>query len=193
MAPPWVFDVVVIGLTIMSAVMSVGRGLIREAFSVVAFLVGGLAAYMCIYFFQASLKSMISPNEDSVLPGAILFVVGFLIAYMLAAFVGSRLSKLIHAAPEIGALDRIAGAGFGLARGIFAAILFVLLMHQVLPAGGEPDWVAKSQTYPYLNAVADGVGGALTSVVELFTGGAQAATAATSSSSLCLEASFGQS
>jgi len=181
LAPPWVFDVVIIALTIMSAVMSIGRGLIREAFSVISFTIGGLAAWLCLKFFEPPLKAMISPNEPSVVPGAILVIIGFLVAYLLAAFLGGRLSKLIHSSPEIGALDRIAGAGFGLARGILAAILFVLLMHQVLPAGGEPDWVAKSYTYPYLNAAAGGVGGALTTVVELFTGGAQAATAATSS------------
>lgn len=181
MAPPWVFDVVVIGLTIMSAVMSIGRGLIREAFSVISFTIGGLAAWLCLKFFEPPLKSIISPNEPSMIPAAILVIVGFLVAYGLAAFLGGRLSKLIHSSPEIGALDRIAGAGFGFARGILAAILFVLLMRQVLPAGAEPDWVAKSYTYPYLNAAAGGVGGALTAVVELFTGGAQAATAATSS------------
>lgn len=181
MAPPWVFDVVVIVLIILSAVMSIGRGLIREAFSVVAFTVGGLAAWLCLKFFETPLKSMISPNEPSMIPAAILVVVGFLVAYLLAAFLGGRLSKLIHSSPEIGALDRIAGAGFGVARGILAAILFVLLMQQVLRPGEEPDWVAKSYTYPYLNAAAGGVGGTLTSVVELFTGGAQAATAATNS------------
>jgi membrane protein required for colicin V production len=178
--PPWVFDVIVIGLTILSAVMSIGRGLIREAFSVVAFAIGGLVAYMCLRFFEAPLASVISPNEPSVIPAAILVVVGFLAAYLLAAFVGSRLSKLIHAAPEIGALDRIAGAAFGAARGILAAILFVLLMHQVIRPGEEPPEIAKSMTYPYLNAAADGVGGALTAVVELFTGKATAE-AATSS------------
>ena len=182
MAPPWVFDIVVLGLTIMSAVMSVGRGLIREAFSVISFVIGGLAAWLCLKFFEPPLKQIISPAEESVVPSAILVVAGFLVAYLLAAFLGGRLSKLIHSSPEIGALDRIAGAGFGLARGILAAILFVLLMHQVLPAGGEPDWVAKSYTYPYLNAAAGGVGGALTSVVDLFTGGAQAATTSAASS-----------
>ena len=97
-----------------------------------------------------------------------------------AAFIGSRLSKLIHAAPEIGALDRIAGAAFGVARGIFAAILFVLLMHQVIRPGEEPPEIAKSQTYPYLNAAAEGVGGALTAVIDVFTGGSKPASATSS-------------
>ena len=34
-------------------------------------------------------------------------VVGFLAAYSLAAFLGGRLSKLIHSSPEIGVIDRI--------------------------------------------------------------------------------------
>lgn len=178
--PPWVFDVIIVGLTILSAVMSIGRGLIREAFSVVSFLIGGAAAYLCLRFFEPSLKSIISPHEDSVIPAAILVVVGFLIAYLAAAFIGSRLSKLIHAAPEIGALDRIAGAAFGVARGIFAAILFVLLMHQVIRPGEEPPEIAKSQTYPYLNAAAEGVGGALTAVIDVFTGGSKPASATSS-------------
>ncbi|MBK8839193.1 MAG: CvpA family protein [Hyphomonadaceae bacterium] len=56
MAPPWVFDVVIIALTIMSAVMSIGRGLIREAFSVISFTIGGLAAWLCLKFFEPPLQ-----------------------------------------------------------------------------------------------------------------------------------------
>jgi membrane protein required for colicin V production len=168
--PAWVFDAIIVGLMILSAVMSIGRGLIREAFSVISFTIGGLAAWLCVKFFEPPLKSMISPNEPSVIPAAILVVIGFLVAYLLAAFLGSRLSKLIHSSPEIGALDRIAGAIFGLARGILAAILFVLLMHQVVRPGEEPDWIAKSTTYPYLNAAAGWVGSGLTGFIEFFIG-----------------------
>lgn len=168
--PAWVFDAIIVGLTILSAVMSIGRGLIREAFSVISFTIGGLAAWLCVKFFEPPLKSIISPNEASVLPAAILVVIGFLVAYLLAAFLGSRLSKLIHSSPEIGALDRIAGAFFGLARGILAAILFVLLMHQVVRPGEEPDWIAKSTTYPYLNTAAGWVGDGLTGFIEFFIG-----------------------
>ncbi len=168
--PAWMFDVIIVGLMILSAVMSIGRGLIREAFSVISFTIGGLAAWLCVKFFEPPLKSMISPSEPSVIPAAILVVIGFLVAYLLAAFLGSRLSKLIHSSPEIGALDRIAGAAFGLARGILAAILFVLLMHQVVRPGEEPDWIAKSTTYPYLNTAAAWVGDGLTGFIEFFIG-----------------------
>ncbi|MEZ6028805.1 MAG: CvpA family protein [Hyphomonadaceae bacterium] len=174
--PPWVFDVVVITVIILSAVMSVGRGLIREAFSVIAFIIGGLSAWVCIKLFQEPLQQAIAPNDpQSMLPGLILFMVGFLAAYGLAAFLGQRLSKLIHAAPEIGALDRIAGAGFGLLRGALASVLFVLLMHQVVRDGEEPPEIAKSNAYPLLNGAAEWVGDGLTTVIDFFTGPAKAA------------------
>lgn len=107
--PPWVFDVVVIGVIILSAIMSVGRGLIREIFSIIAFVIGGLSAWFCITLGQEPLKQWISPNEESVVPALILFLVGFLAAYVIAAFLGARLSRLFNESPEIGAFDRIAG------------------------------------------------------------------------------------
>ena len=169
--PPWVFDVVVVAVILLSAVMSVGRGLIREAFSVIAFTIGGLSAWLCIKLFQAPLQQMIAPDDPkSMIPGLILFLVGFLAAYGIAAFVGQRLSKLIHSAPEIGALDRIAGAGFGVVRGLLAVVLFLLLMHQMVRPGEEPPEIAKSQSYPILNEAAGWVGDGLTTVIEFFTG-----------------------
>lgn len=87
-------------------------------------------------------------------PAAILVVVGFIAAYSLAAFLGGRLNKLIHASPEIGVLDRIAGAVFGVFRGALAAILFVLLMQQVLPDNATPADIAKARVYPYLSGAA---------------------------------------
>jgi membrane protein required for colicin V production len=172
--PAWVFDIVIVLVVILSAVMAVGRGLVREAISVAAFIVGGLSAWLCIKLFQEPLKSAISPDEPSVIPAVILFLVGFLAAYALAAFLGSRLSKLVAAQPEIGPMDRIAGAAFGALRGIFAAVLFVALMHQVVRPGEEPPEIAKSQTYPLLDGAAGWVGGGLTMIVELFTGPASA-------------------
>jgi uncharacterized membrane protein required for colicin V production len=175
--PPWVFDVVVLGVIVISAVMSTGRGLIRETFSIIAFIVGLIAAWLCIKLGQEPLKNLISPNEPSVVPAMILFLVGFLVAYGLAAFLGARLSRLFNDSPEIGLMDRLAGAGLGVAKAILACIGFVVLLHQVVRPGEEPPEIAKSNTYPYLNGAADLVGGGLTGVGELFTGPADAAPA----------------
>ena len=168
--PPWVFDVVVIAVIVLSAVMSTGRGLIREIFSVLAFLIGGLSAYFCIVFFEPSLKKVISPDQPSIAPAVILFMAGFLVAYVLAAFLGARLSRLFNDNPEIGWTDRLAGALLGVVKGAVACVLFVVLLHQVVRPGEEPPEIAKSQTYPLLDTAAGWIGGGLTGVIELFSG-----------------------
>ncbi len=172
--PPWVFDVVVLAVIVLSAVMSAGRGLIRETFSIIAFIVGLLVAWLCIKLGQAPLKDMISPSEPSVVPAMILFLVGFLVSYALAAFLGARLSRLFNDSPEIGVMDRLAGAGLGVAKAILACIGFVVLLHLVIRPGEEPPEIAKSNTYPYLDGAAGMVGGGLTGVIEIFTGPADA-------------------
>ncbi|HEV7692623.1 MAG TPA: CvpA family protein, partial [Hyphomonadaceae bacterium] len=148
------FDGVVLALIVLSAVMSLGRGLIREAFSVMSFIIGGASALLCLMYLQAPLKSVISPKDESMIPAIILVVVGFFVAYSLAAFLGGRLSKLIHSSPEIGVIDRIMGAVFGIFRGLLASILFVLLMQQILPENATPQPIAKSYSYPYLSGAA---------------------------------------
>ncbi|HVY87492.1 MAG TPA: CvpA family protein [Hyphomonadaceae bacterium] len=150
---PLVFDIIVGAVIVVSAVMSLGRGLVREAFSVVSFVIGAIAAILCLRFGEEPLKNMISPKEPSMIPAIILVVVGFLVAYILAAVIGGRLSKLIHASPEIGVLDRLAGGAFGIARGALGMILFVLLVQQVLP-DSTPDYISKSQSYAVLNPAA---------------------------------------
>jgi membrane protein required for colicin V production len=178
--PPWVFDAIIVVLIVVSAVMSLGRGLIREAFSVVSFIIGGVAAYYCL-MHKPWLASIITPNEpDSIVPAAILVVVGFFVAYAIAAFVGGRLSRLIHASPEIGALDRIAGAGFGVLRGALAAVLFVLLMHQVIQSGEEPDYIAKSMSYPLLDSAASWVENTVPGLADQIKAGVQVTTATSS-------------
>lgn len=153
------FDIAILCIVIVSAVMSLGRGLIREAFSVISFIIGGLAAYYCVVLFEKPLAGVIPKGWPSITPSAILVVVGFLAAYSLAAFLGGRLSKLIHSSPEIGVIDRIAGAAFGVVRALLAAILFVLLMQQVLPDNATPSFVAKAQSYKYLNGAASWIRG----------------------------------
>jgi len=148
------FDIIVLAVIVVSAVMSLGRGLIREASSVISFIIGGLAAYYALVLLERPLASVIPDSLPAITPSAILVVLGFLAAYSLAAYLGGRLSKLIHSSPEIGLVDRLAGAVFGVARGALAVILFILLMQQVLPAEATPRFVAESRFFPYADAAA---------------------------------------
>jgi membrane protein required for colicin V production len=151
------FDFVIVGVIVISAIMSTGRGLVREATSVISFIVGFIVAGYTLTLFKKPLEDIMPDSWGSVTPSAILVVVGFLAAYTLAAWLGGRVSKLIHSSPEIGVLDRLAGAAFGVVRGALAGVLFVLLMQQVLPEEGRPQDIVRAQTYSYLNTAAEGI------------------------------------
>jgi membrane protein required for colicin V production len=153
----FVFDLIVVGVIVISAVMSLGRGLVREATSVLSFIVGGVVAYYSLVFFKKPLEDLMPDGWGTITPSILLVVVGFVAAYTLAAWLGGRLSKVLHSSPEIGVLDRLAGGAFGVARGVLAGVLFVLLIQQILPANDVPAPIARSRTYPYLSAAADGI------------------------------------
>jgi membrane protein required for colicin V production len=148
------FDVIVLGVVALSALMSLGRGLIREATSVLSFIVGGLAAYYSVVFFEDGLKGALPAGWPPISAAVILVVVGFMAAYWLAAFLGGKLSRLINVSPEFGTLDRVAGAAFGAVRGILAAVLFVLLLQQVLPDDAIAPGITGSALYSHLDVVA---------------------------------------
>lgn len=152
--PIGAFDIIVLAIIVVSMVMSLGRGLIREASSVISFIIGGAAAWYAVKFLRAPLESIIPDSWPDITASVVLVVVGFFAAYSLAAFVGGRLSRLIHSSPEIGLVDRMAGAAFGIARGLLAAVLFVLLMKQVLPEDATPTFVSRSRSYPVLEGIA---------------------------------------
>jgi membrane protein required for colicin V production len=160
------FDIIVLAVIVVSAVMSLGRGLIREAFSVISFIIGGIAAYFAVVFLGEPLRSVLPAGWPAVAGNSILVIVGFLVAYSLAAFLGGRLSRLIHSSPEIGVVDRLAGAIFGIIRGVVAAILFVLLMQQALPPESTPAFVAKAGSYPYLDVAASWIRDTVPGFVE---------------------------
>jgi membrane protein required for colicin V production len=72
---------------------------------------------------------------------------------LLARSLGGRTRR--HAV--LGPFDRVLGAGFGLLKGLLGATLFFLLANLATdmvygPRADRPAWMAKSRTYPLLNA-----------------------------------------
>ncbi|ACT59633.1 CvpA family protein [Hirschia baltica] len=148
------FDVIVVAIIVVSAIMSLSRGLVREASSILSFIAGGIAALFLVKFFGEPARALVPGDWPKVTADIILGVIGFVGVYIAAGWFGSQLAKLIHTSPQIGSLDRIAGAIFGAARGMLAIVLFVLLMHMMIPKDNTPALIANSKLYPYADNAA---------------------------------------
>lgn len=130
----WV-DLALLALLLISIGIGLWRGLVFEVMS--------LAGWVVAYFAAPPL----APVVEGMLPEgkfgpAALHVIALVLAFCLVLIVWSlatRLVKtLIHATP-LSVLDRLGGAGFGALRGVFVALLLVLVI------GASP--LAQSATW----------------------------------------------
>ena len=124
---PWVFngfDIVVLLVIVISLFMAASRGLFRELISIAALVLGVIASLFAWGRFRGAAQELIQPSE---LADGALGVGSFLIAYMLVVFILNGLTKSMRG-DNVGFLDRLTGAGFGAARGLVFAALFVMLM-----------------------------------------------------------------
>lgn len=164
--PVTVFDFVVLAVVIISAVMSLSRGFIREISSVISFVVGVAVAWLGLKLLNAPLQSIFPSSWPTLIPSLIIIVIGFVLAYGLAAFLGGRMSRLVQSSPEISWVDRIAGAVFGVLRGLLAAVIFILLLQQVLPDDAIPSMISRSFSYDILGDAAETIRNSIPGFVE---------------------------
>ena len=148
-------DVFVFLLLIGGGAVGFVRGFVHEIISLLAWVV----AIVVLKLFHGQLWSGLentfgsSPAAAAVLAFAILFIPSFLLVKLLARSLGGRTRR--HAV--LGPFDRVLGAGFGLLKGLLGATLFFLLANLATdmvygPQADRPAWMAKSRTYPLLNA-----------------------------------------
>jgi membrane protein required for colicin V production len=152
------FDLAALAILGLSGVMAFARGLIREVFSIIAFIGAAIAAV----FFADMLRPIVE-NFTS-LEGPIASVAAglaiFLIVFIVITVITSAVAKTAHQSAEIGAFDRAAGLAFGILRGVLVVSLFVLLMRQTTddatsaPQASMPEAITSARTYPIYEGVA---------------------------------------
>ncbi len=130
-----IFDFVVLIIFVVSISISVVRGIVRESLS----LAGWVIAYMIAKAFAKDFVSMLplSITGDSlrVLISFSALFLSVLLVMSLITILSSALVKTVG----LGSVDRLFGAFFGLARGLLAVLLLVLLAGlTTLPQ--EPFW-----------------------------------------------------
>ncbi|MGD9965727.1 MAG: CvpA family protein [Hyphomonadaceae bacterium] len=152
------FDFAALVVLGLSGVMAFARGLIREVFSIIAFIGAAIAAV----FFAGLLRPLVesftplSGPLASVAAGLLIFLVVFIVITVIT----STVAKTAHQSTEIGSFDRAAGLAFGILRGVLVVSLFVLLMRQTTvedttqPADPMQDAIRGARTYPIYSGVA---------------------------------------
>jgi len=148
-APLTAFDAVAITVIIVSGLMALARGFMRELASLFAFVAAVAAAFLARAYFREPLDNVLPETLPAWTPDAILVLGTFIIVYVVLAWIGGRLSRHIQGAEGVGVINRLAGLLFGAARGVVAVIAFVLVVNLALPEERVPPWIAEGRLYPY--------------------------------------------
>ncbi len=148
MALTWV-DWVIVGIVIVSSLISLKRGFVKEALSLVTWVIAGVVAWLFGGALSQHLTEFIStPSVRVIAACGLLFVATLLVG----ALVNFLLGELIRVTGLSGT-DRFLGMVFGAARG---GLLVVVLVGLVSLAPVHQDaWWQESSLVPHFLMVAD--------------------------------------
>jgi membrane protein required for colicin V production len=145
--PITLLDIILIGVMLISALLAMIRGFMREILSITAWAVAAVATLLLYPRLLPLAKANIS--SDII---AIAAVIGgvFLVTLLIMSIITVRISDMILDS-RIGALDRTLGFLFGLGRGLIIVVVAFLFFAWLVPAGKQPDGVKNAKSLEVLN------------------------------------------
>ena len=142
-------DLVILGILLVSIIVSLIRGFIKEVFSILVWVAAIFAAFQVAGPLAGALEPIIElPSARIIVAFAAVFVLVLVIGGMISFLVGKLIEKT-----GLSPTDRFFGGLFGLARGLVIVVLAVLLL-RVTPFTQDP-WWHDSRLLPTFEALAE--------------------------------------
>ena len=145
------FDIVILGALLVSGLLALIRGFVREALAITAFVAAAIAALYALPVFRAPARERIEPGW--VADGVVLGVV-FLLIYLAVTLITNQLARTLRGGGDVGVLDRTLGFIFGVARGLALAGLGLIAFSAATPPDRMPTWLTEARTYPMIEQTA---------------------------------------
>lgn len=144
------FDAVVIAVVVVSALLALAKGGVREVLSLASW-VG--AAVIAFHIFPAVQPRVRVHVGEPFLADVLTLAGCFLVPLVLLKIAASLIGGLVAASP-LGGLDRLAGLAFGAVRGVLLVAVAYLAVSYVVPAAQQPPWILGAHFYPQVRDAA---------------------------------------
>ncbi|MRG55828.1 membrane protein required for colicin V production [Phyllobacterium sp. YR620] len=144
--PITLLDGILLGITLVSAVLAMVRGFSREVLSVVSWAAAAAAAYL----FYKPVVPFLTPyiSNDTIVQIAAAGLV-FVVTLIVVSIITMKIADFIIDS-RIGALDRTLGFLFGAARGILLVVVAMLFFNWLVPEN-QPAWVGNAKSKPMID------------------------------------------
>lgn len=139
--PVTLFDVLVIAVVALSALVGLARGAVAEILGLASWIGAAVVAYMARPYAIPLLREAVGNDGMAEL----LAVAGVFLITLLALKVVTGMIVSAVTGGTLGAFDKILGLGFGAARGAVLVVVGYLIASQFLRPEAQPDWITEAQ------------------------------------------------
>jgi membrane protein required for colicin V production len=144
-------DLLLLGVMLISGLLAMIRGFMREILSITAWVAAAVATVL----LYGRLLPIAKQNVSSDIVATVLVVGGvFMITLLVVSVLTIRISDMILDS-RIGALDRTLGFLFGLARGLIIVVVAFLFFSWLVPTSKQPDGVRNAKSRVVLQGTGD--------------------------------------
>jgi membrane protein required for colicin V production len=149
--PITILDFILLGVMLVSALLAMIRGFMREILSIAAWVI---AAGATLYGYNKLLPTAKTYfNNDIVAAGVVIGGV-FLLTLIIVSIITVRFSDMVLDS-RVGALDRTLGFLFGLGRGFLIVVVAFLFFAWLVPPRTQPSWVANAKSRIFLQSAGE--------------------------------------
>jgi len=147
--PITILDLVLLAVMLISGLLAMVRGFMREILSIAAW---GAAALVTLYAFSKLLPTAKTYFTNDTVAAVVVVAGVFIGTLIVVSIITVRISDMILDS-RIGALDRTLGFLFGAARGILLLVVAVAFWNWLVAANAQPTWVTQAKSKPFLDTL----------------------------------------
>ena len=146
--PITLLDGILVGFTLVSAMLAMVRGFSREILSIASWVAAAIAAFFLYPHVLPYVRPYIDNEQLAMVAAA---GVVFIVALIIVTLITMKIADWIINS-RIGALDRTLGFLYGAARGILV-VAVALLFFNWLVGANAPAWVTQAKSGPLLESI----------------------------------------
>jgi membrane protein required for colicin V production len=140
--PITLLDVILLLVMLVSGLLALIRGFMREILSIGAW---GVAALVTLYSYPRVLPLAKQYFASDSVAAAVSAGGVFLATLLIVSIITARISDMVLDS-RVGALDRTLGFLFGLARGLVIVVVAFLFFAWLVPDRSQPEWVRSAKS-----------------------------------------------
>ena len=144
-------DIFLIIVVLISALIALNRGLIKEVLSIIGWFFGVVAIIYLLPYVQPLMENYIESELMAIIVSSFTILILFFILWIyLTSFIIGKVRS-----SKLSGMDRVLGLFFGVLRAFLLIILFNILIGWIMPQESQPELFKQSKYFQLAGSFAE--------------------------------------